>query len=459
MIDFEDVQSVVLRPSKAATVDIRFLTHSSPDEMQAFLLAAGEAVTTVAKANEMADARPADGPPPGALNVGITGEGLRLCSLEDRVLGALPSAFTDGMRAAATRLHDDPDQWEPRFRDGPPVHAVVLRYGDFDWDGLGLGVDDGSEWHGQRAPDFTEPFGFKDNISDPVIEGSGKPMSEGAGVWDPEARQWRPVRTGEAIMGYLDESGVVAGNPDTAYLERNGSYFVMRKLEQDVEGFWQACTDWAEALGPDVDPQDIGAQMVGRHKDGRVLGQPPGADPVNGFLFREERSPDVPMPPVPPSAHIRRSNPRDGMEFADKIVPRHVLFRRGYPYDEGGAKGLLFMACCADLRRQFEFVQSHWLQDGNRFGLGTETDALAGQRTTSTEADAIGGKHTRDPDNDVLSIDWGGKRVRRWPISSFVTTRGGEYVLLPSRSALRVLGTPRVPSRPSPRAAGMPSAS
>ncbi len=103
------------------------------------------------------------------------------------------------------------------------------------------------------------------------------------------------------------------------------------------------------------------------------------------------------------------------------------------------------MACCADLRRQFEFVQSHWLQDGNRFGLGTETDALGGQRH---------GPEMEDGDNQVLSIDRSGRRVSRPDMPSFVTTKGGEYFLLPSRSALHVLGTSRQPGRLVPGAPG-----
>lgn len=440
MIDFDDVQSVILRPSRARKVHIRFVRHTSPDDMQTFLEWAAEAITTTAKANELAAASTDDNDPPGALCVGITGEGLRLCGIEERVFSALPATFTGGMRAAAPRLHDDPTEWEAPFEDQSPFHAVVLRYhSDPD---QAPEAEDELVWHGERREDSTEPFGFKDNVSDPVIEGSGKPISEGAGVWDPVARAWRPIRAGEAVLGYVDESGGIAGTPDTAYLERNGSYFVIRKLEQHVETFWAACQEWAGDFDPALDPEEIGAQLVGRYKDGRVLGQPVGAKPANGFLFRENRSPDVPKAPVPPSAHIRRSNPRDGLDFADNIVPRHVLFRRGYPYKENdGREGLLFMACCADLRRQFEFVQSHWLQDGNRFGLGTETDGLAGQRH---------GEEVDDGDNRVLSIARGDERVCKAPMPSFVTTRGGEYFLLPSRSALRVLATSRQPGRSMP---------
>ena len=461
MIDLEDVQSVILRPSKAFKVKITFVMHETPNQMQGFLRDAARTVTTTAAANRLAAENTGANDRPGAICVGISGAGLRLCGLEERVYSALPASFTAGMRAAAHRLHDDPVDWERPFRSGRPVHAVILRYGDADWGALDRYKDSEFFWEGKRPDDEKEPFGFKDNISDPAIEGSGKPISEGAGVWDAVSRRWRPVKAGEAVLGYVDEGGGVAGNPDTAYLERNGSYFVIRKLEQHVDRFEAACTGWAEKLMKEPEKygvkdkslekvrDEIAAQLVGRHQDGRVLGQPDNATPINGFLFCEARSPDIPKAPVPPSAHIRRSNPRDSIEFADKIVPRHVLFRRGYPYERREkdgtiTKGLLFMACCADLRRQFEFVQSHWLQDGNRFGLGTETDGIAGQR------------HANDRDNTYLSIDRNGKRLRRGGMASFVTTRGGEYFLLPSRSALKVLGSSRQPGRSRPDDLGIP---
>ena len=129
---------------------------------------------------------------------------------------------------------------------------------------------------------------------------------------------------------------------------------------------------------------------------------------------------------VPPSAHIRRANPRDDPIVGENLVRRHLMFRRGYPYDDGDSKGLLFLACCADLARQFEFVQARWLQDGASFDLGAERDPLIGARTAD-----------RRPEH-MVSIGHRGARVRR-ALPSFVRTRGGEYVLLPSRAALTLL--------------------
>ena len=125
-----------------------------------------------------------------------------------------------------------------------------------------------------------------------------------------------------------------------------------------------------------LDPEAVEAQFVGRHKDGRVLGlegEPPGH---NDFRYRDPAHPVA----VRPSAHIRRANPRDALIAASAMVPRHQLFRRGYrygPLDRGGKpvpgaeQGIVFMACCADLERQFG--EANLVNNG-----GFETGTFAG---------------------------------------------------------------------------------
>ena len=256
-------------------------------------------------------------------------------------------------------------------------------------------------------------------------------MDPGDGIWDPALGAWRPVALGEAVLGHVDESGAVAGAPVAAPLEHNASYLVVRRLEQDVDGFWRSCAAWADELGEPWRPEDVAAQLVGRHRDGTPLGRPPGgpgAGPAGDVLYRDPRFGPV---AIPPSAHIRRANPRDALAFAPQVVGRHVLFRRGLPYAEPatdarphGRQGLVFVAGCADLQRQFEFVQARWLQDGDRFGLGAETDPLTGQRGDAAPVSIAG---------------TGGERCRR-ALPTFVTTRGGAYLLLPAPSVLRRLG-------------------
>ncbi|OWY60707.1 hypothetical protein B7486_67735, partial [cyanobacterium TDX16] len=114
-----------------------------------------------------------------------------------------------------------------------------------------------------------------------------------------------------------------------------------------------------------------------------------------------------------------------------------------------GDEGLLFLAVCADLRRQFEFMQAEWLQDGNRFGLGEERDPLLGNRDHVDRGRRDHDSRTVDEEQATAAGDAGrvsvgidGRRHRR-TLGSFVTMRGGEYFLLPSRSALELLGDRR----------------
>jgi Dyp-type peroxidase family len=442
VIDRTEVQSLILAPSLAKHLSLHFLTLRTREHVRALAWHAADVVTTAATA-----VAPDDVVGHPSVHLGLTGDGVRLAGVPGRVFDALPSAFTRGMAHAAARLGDQgasgPECWASPFGpDDPPVHAVVLVADGAEPGSLApyLRADRNDKshptaaavrWTGDRRPDGTEVFGFRDGLSDPAIEHSGIDATPGNGVWDAEQRGWRPVATGEAVLGHRDESGAVAGHPDAAHLERDGSYLVVRKLQQHPEEFRKACERWATDLGPKVTPEAVAAGLVGRHKDGTVVGLD-GRDPeANDFLYRDERASTI---AVAPSAHIRRANPRDSIAAANAIVRRHVLFRRGIPYLDppatSGAEreaGLLFLAICADLRRQFEFVQTEWLQDGNRFGLGEERDALVGAREGATE------------EQSQVSLGLDGVRHRR-PLATFVTTRGGEYVLLPSRSALRLLG-------------------
>ena len=341
MIDLDEIQSIVIRPSSAATVDLAFVRLPDREAMRIFLRHAAEAVTTAAEVAARGPS-PVDGGPASrsdAVCVGLTADGVRLAGVGGRALGALPATFLSGMRAAADRLGDvgpsAPATWPAPFSGRAVVHAVVLRFGA---GGLGrlagwIPPDDATTWRGARLPGHREPFGFRDGISDPVIEGSGRKVHPGNGVWDAGRGRWRAVRTGEAVLGYTDESGEVAGHRDAAQLEVNGSYLVIRKLEQDVSGFHEECARWAEELGVTAD--DVAAQMVGRHRDGTVLGRRPPAR-GNDFLYTAEGGVGR---DVPPSAHIRRANPRDDPIVGENLVRRHLMFRRGYPYDDGGLEG------------------------------------------------------------------------------------------------------------------------
>ena len=88
----------------------------------------------------------------------------------------------------------------------------------------------------------------------------------------------------------------------------------------------------------------------------------------------------------PFGAHIRRTNPRGSLAPGDDsqlmITNRHRLLRRGRSYQTGeGETGLLFIGLCADLERQFEFIQQSWLGSDSFAGLTNEPDPIVAVKT------------------------------------------------------------------------------
>src|SRR5690606_24186025 len=101
-------------------------------------------------------------------------------------------------------------------------------------------------------------------------------------------------------------------------LGRNGSFLVIRQLEQDVAGFQAQADRIAGELrsafpNQIVDRDWVRARMVGRWKDGSSLARnpaAPGGKPDKDFLFGAE-GPQGDRCPY--SAHIRRAFPRDSL--------------------------------------------------------------------------------------------------------------------------------------------------
>jgi deferrochelatase/peroxidase EfeB len=186
------------------------------------------------------------------------------------------------------------------------------------------------------------------------------------------------------------------------------------------------------------DEEFLAAKMMGRWRSGASLASCPvhddpalGADPAknNAFLFRE----DDPLGyKTPLGSHIRRVNPRDAAVAG--VTRIHRMIRRGTAYgpalphgvleDDGVDRGLMFAFVGANLGRQFEFVQSEWMNDSAFFGGKEEQDPIAG----AADGDGIF-PIPRRPIRKVLKA-----------LPRFVVTRGGEYCFLPSLRALRWLG-------------------
>ena len=227
---------------------------------------------------------------------------------------------------------------------------------------------------------------------------------------------------------------------DKRDLGRNGSFLVIRELQQDVEGFWENARVKAEKvaeerpdLGGDIDADWIAAKIIGRWKSGAPLVREPKRSDVesdeNDFLYGRD---DAQGLRCPHGSHIRRSNPREsfnpGSQASLDIANRHRILRRGRPYirDEGGEdeeKGLLFCCFNANIERQFEFVQQSWVNAPTFHGLRREPDPLM---------DPVGkGSFTIPTSNGPIQLN---------DMQTYVTMKGGGYFFMPGRATLRYLG-------------------
>ncbi|HWF75900.1 MAG TPA: Dyp-type peroxidase [Caulobacteraceae bacterium] len=430
-LELDDIQSGVLRPRPSPFAATYVIVRIDEAAAGRELLRRLASVVTPASATQSAigDAW---------ASVALTCEGFKAIGLPETSLKSFAWEFQQGMAARAQALGDTgesaPEHWEPPFgRDG--VHLVLTGVAP-DADQLEAAVARGRAaiadidgvtpiWRQEchASPDETEPFGYRDGISHPAIEGSGAPASN---PLEP------PLKAGELVLGYLDELGGFAPVPTPDVLGRNGSYVVFRKLHQRVAAFRQYLR--ANASGPE-DEELLAAKIMGRWRSGAPLALSPehddpalGADPGrrNAFLYRED---DATGYKTPPGSHARRANPRDS---AVAGYPRlHRMVRRGTAYgpplphgvleDDGVDRGLMFAFVGAHPKRQFEFVQSEWIGGGEFLGLGDAKDPVVGE----------GGGDFQVPRKPIP------RRLHGLP--HFVVTRGGEYAFMPSLSALRWL--------------------
>ncbi|WP_329293572.1 Dyp-type peroxidase [Streptomyces sp. NBC_01455] len=374
-----------------------------------------------------------------SLAVALSFQGLKALGVPEESLATFPEEFREGMAARAEYIGDvgesAPENWEGPLGskdvhlilaglapDALRLETVLLLARDALRDLPGVVVIWQQDVH--VGPDEKEPFGFRDGIGQPAIEGTGIP---GTNPYEKPL-----IRAGEFIIGYKDETHGIAPVPQPEVLGRNGTYVAFRKLHTRVADFRQYLRDRAK------DPADeelLAAKFVGRWPSGAPLSLTPdkddpelGADPKrnNAFMYGD----DAEGLKCPVGAHARRMNPRDAVVTGE--VRLHRMIRRGTTYgpplpkgvleDDGADRGIMFAFVGAHLDRQFEFVQRQWVNDGKFIGAPAEKDPLIGVN------------------------DDGGFTVPRQPIRRrfkglppFVVNRGGEYCFMPGLSALRWL--------------------
>jgi deferrochelatase/peroxidase EfeB len=321
-----------------------------------------------------------------------------------------------------------------------------------------------------------EHFGFVDGVADTVFDGQMAPadLAEraiGQGKLLPD-QSWAPLAPGEFLLGWPDESQEIAGAAMPLDFSRNGTFVAWRKLHQNVFA-WRRYMDaqaerFSAVMGvPREQAQPIlAAKIAGRWQDGTPLMAAPTFEAWQAF--REKRAnaeragdqatlgalkralvdftfaKDQAGAACPLGAHIRRANTRDmldptlnepGKQNGSVLNNRRRILRRGLPYgttpetgDDSGEHGIVLMAHCASLFRQFEFVQQQWMQYGLDFNAGNDTCPIVGNHFENAKfvipADPAGDKPP------FICAD----------MPHFVETRGGDYFFIPSLTALRMIG-------------------
>ncbi|MER6947570.1 Dyp-type peroxidase [Nonomuraea sp. NPDC000554] len=374
------------------------------------------------------------------VSVALTFHGLKALGVPPQALETFAWEFRQGMAARATALGDvgesGPEHWEAPLGTSD-VHVVLVAVAP-DSARLEAAVDRARPAYHRLSgvtaiwrqnchalPTEAEPFGYRDGISHPAVEGSGFAGS------NPLAP---PLKAGEFVLGYPDELGGVQ-TPQPDILGRNGTYVAFRKLHQRVAAFRQYLRD--NSTGPE-DEELLAAKLMGRWRSGAPLALSPscddpglGADPRRNNAFLYER--DDPAGFVTPGGcHIRRGNPRDAAVAGEPRL--HRMIRRGTAYgpplpegvleDDGADRGLMFTFIGAHLGRQFEFVQSEWMNDGVFFGAAGTRDPIVGANDGSGD----------------FTVPRRPLRRRLRALPRFVVTRGGEYCFMPGLNALSWLG-------------------
>jgi len=378
---------------------------------------------------------------PGWLGIAFTFEGLKALGLPQASLDSFPIEFRQGMAARAAILHDfgtnAPANWEYPF-GSPDFHIALAIYAQNEQN-LQQVLELARKAHADlklisvvyrlqfgELPEGRNPFGFRDGLHNPSVEGSSP-----AGLAGNEA----PIKAGEFVMGYPDEKGETAQTPIPEELRHNGTFVAFRKFHMDVAAFRRYLR--AQASSPEEE-ELLAAKMVGRWRSGAPLVLAPdrddpalGADANrnNDFSYAD----DMKGLKCPFSAHIRRVNPRDALKDDIVDVNIHHFLRRGTNYgpplpegvleDDGAERGGVFLLIGAHQQRQFEFVQSQWVTDGNFISHGTEQDPILG----NSEGDG------------VFTIPKKPVRRRLQGLPQFVAVRGGEYCFMPGLRALRWL--------------------
>ncbi|MBV9834540.1 MAG: hypothetical protein JO055_09055 [Alphaproteobacteria bacterium] len=307
---------------------------------------------------------------PAVVTLALGPGAFRRLGLRKDALDSFPFAFLEGMTGGSrSRILGDtgvngPEHW--RWGNTTPDLAILV-YGVSQEavDKLVQTVKDEAAVANMAAPhaialteltsDKREPFGFMDGASQPVIRGTYKGLRN----VDPI----HLVEPGEFVLGYPDNRGNLPPGPVLGPLDDpdnmlplvggqhgfdesrvdnvrdlgfNGSFLVIRELEQDVAAFETYCRGEAAKLVDRlpapyvVNEEFIGAKLIGRWKDGSSLVRHPYESETTGrarrrthTMSRPKAAPDAGKPPIEP--------PPDPKHIEDKAAPQIVTSKVEQP--------------------------------------------------------------------------------------------------------------------------------
>lgn len=434
-LEFEDIQHFLMSRPPARAARYEFLTFRSASGGRAWLTGLIDKVGTArAVGQSVLDSR--------WVTVGFTWNGLRALGVAEASLATFPQEFRQGMAARADILGvtgaNHPDHWMGGLAS-PTLHAIAIlfardvaerercRQEHERYVKQCEGVELLSSLDLEAIPPFDyahEHFGYRDRLSQPVIEGTGVEPTPGSGP---------PIKPGEFFLGYPDEEGPAGGVPQPDILSRNGSYVAYLMIEEHVGRF----RDFLREHGETPEQQEmIAAKLMGRWRSGAplVLAGDKDDPSLGGDYRRNNDFNYASMDPYgyacPLGAHIRRMNPRD----TAMNMNRRKMIRRGGTYgpplpegapEDGRERGIAAFVGCASLVRQFEFAMNVWANDPNFHELGNERDPIFG---------------TQDGTFD-MTIPKRPIRKKITGLPAFTTIRGGAYFFLPGIKALRYLAS------------------
>jgi deferrochelatase/peroxidase EfeB len=245
-----------------------------------------------------------------ALVLGLTPSALSKLNLPESAISTFPNVFQQGMvapvrsRVLGDYGANDPDNWW-WGKKGQEIDGVALLYcktQDVLNEEVAAFVEKLEASQGtivREVPlsplvpgEHKEPFGFADGVSQPIIQGTFMAKR------NPDPLNL--VAAGEFILGYPDNRGyfpptpsveatsdpdnllpLVPGSrdPQTAFsntvveaprdLGRNGTFLVLRQLEQDVKRFQEETERLTDEL--DAEKDWVAAKMIGRWPNGSSL--------------------------------------------------------------------------------------------------------------------------------------------------------------------------------------------